>query len=199
MRSQKRIFLLLLFCVSLTLLCKAQTFEVTPPSFALKTNFLSWATGTINIGGEARIANRYTLNLSAGYNPWTFSENRKWKHVSVMPELRYWTCEPFTGHFFGAHLLYAHYNAGNFKLPFDLFPGLESERWEGNMYGAGLSYGYSLYLSPRWSLEGTIGAGYIYLDHDRYECVKCGDLKGSSTTHYFGPTKAAISLIYILK
>lgn len=195
----KQGFLILLLCTCFSGLCRSQNFEVTPPTFALKTNALSWATGTFNAGGEFRLSNRYTLSLFAGYNPWSFEDNKKWKNIHVMPELRYWTCSPFGGHFFGAHLLYSHYNAGNLKLPFSLFPELETERWEGDMFGAGLSYGYSFYLSPRWSLEATIGVGYAYLTYDRFKCAECGERLGDSAQHYFGPTKAGISLIYIIK
>ena len=41
--------------------------------------------------------------------------------------------------------------------------------------------------------------GYIYTNYDKYECATCGKFKGSQDKHYFGPTKAGISLIYIIK
>lgn len=195
----KQVLFILLFLVCLSFSVEGQSFEVGSPHFALKTNALSWASGTFNAGGELRVSDRYTVSLFAGYNPWTFSDNKKWKHVSVLPELRYWTCSPFSGHFIGAHLLYSHYNASNLKLPFSLFPDLENERWEGDVYGVGLSYGYSFYVGPRWSLEATVGVGYAYLSYDRYECVECGEWLGSSSKHYFGPTKLGVSLIYLLK
>ena len=54
-------------------------------------------------------------------------------------------------------------------------------------------------MGKRWNLEATIGLGYIYTTYDKYECVTCGKFKGSNDKHYFGPTKAGISLIYIIK
>ena len=63
----------------------------------------------------------------------------------------------------------------------------------------GISYGYSWILGKRWNIEATIGFGYAYSNYDKYDCATCGRFKGSQDKHYFGPTKAGISLIYIIK
>lgn len=164
------------------------------PGIGLKTNLVYDATATFNLGAEFRLSDYLTLDASINYNPWTFSENRKYKHLLIQPELRYWIHEPFNGHFLGSHLLYSRYNAGN--LPFG---SLRDSRYQGNAYGVGFSYGYQWLLSSRWSMEATLGMGYIYLDYTRYDCQTCGRRTGESHKNYFGPTKAGISLIYILK
>ncbi|GAA6252712.1 DUF3575 domain-containing protein [Bacteroides thetaiotaomicron] len=157
------------------------------------------AVTTFNLGAEFRLSPYLTLDVSGSYNPWTFSDNKKIKHVSVQPELRYWLYEPFNGHFLGAHLLYTYYNVGGVRLPLGIFPELKDYRFQGNGYGAGFSYGYQWLLSNRWNLEATFGFGYLYLDHRRYECRTCGDKVGRESKHYFGPTKVGLSLIYVLK
>ena len=86
------------------------------PVFAIKTNALYWATTTPNLGIEIGLSDKFTLDLSGNYNPWTFSDSRKLKHWLVQPELRYWTCERFNGHFFGLHAHYAEYNVGGIKM-----------------------------------------------------------------------------------
>ena len=68
---------------------------------ALKTNALYWATTTLNAGVEVKVAPKWTLGLTAGYNPFTYSNNTKLKHVLVEPEARYWLCSPYAGHFVG--------------------------------------------------------------------------------------------------
>ncbi len=166
----------------------------TLPGIGLKTNLLYDATTTFNLGAEFKLSDYLTLDASLNYNPWTFSENRKFKHILIQPELRYWIYEPFNGHFLGTHLLYSHYNAGN--LPFG---SLRDNRYQGNAFGLGFSYGYQWVLSSRWSLEATLGMGYAYLDYTRYDCQTCGEKTGEGHKNYFGPTKAGISLIYILK
>ena len=66
---------------------------------ALKTNLLYDATTTINLGAEAQIAPKWSLDLSGNFNGWTFSDGKRWKHWMVQPEARYWFCEPLGGHF----------------------------------------------------------------------------------------------------
>ena len=59
---------------------------------AVKTNLLYDATATLNLGAEIGLAPRWTLDLSANYNPFSFSDNRKWKHWMAQPEARKWFC-----------------------------------------------------------------------------------------------------------
>lgn len=165
------------------------------PRLVVKTNLLYDATSTFNLGVEIKTGRRLTLDVPFNYNPWTFSDNRKWKHWLVQPELRYWLCEPFYGHFLGVHTHYGQYNVG--RLPFG--GPLRRYRYEGWLTGAGVSYGYHLMLSGRWSVEGSLGLGYAYLRYDKYECRHCGEFLDRSRKHYFGVTKAAVSLIYVIR
>ncbi len=168
--------------------------------FAAKTNLLYWAGTTPNIGAEIGLAKQWTLEMSAGLNPWTFNkeENTKMKHWMVKPEVRYWLCERFNGHFFGFHTGYAFYNISGIDLLFTN-KNTKDYRYQGWATGVGLSYGHSWILSPRWNLEATLGLGYIFTKFDRYDCATCGKFRGTRDKHYFGPTKAGISLIYHLK
>ena len=77
----------------------------------VKSNLLYDVTGTLNFGMEFSLDYEWTLDVSANYNAWNFSPTRKMKHWLLQPELRWWGCEPFSGHFFGIH---AH--AGQFNL-----------------------------------------------------------------------------------
>lgn len=44
-----------------------------------------------------------------------------------------------------------------------------------------------------------IGAGWIHADYDKYDCPHCGEWQGAGKKDYFGVTKAAVSLIYLIK
>ena len=136
--------------------------------------------------------------MSADYNAWDFSKGRKWRHLMVQPEARYWFCERFNGHFFGLHTGYGEYNISRVRVPF-LKKSMRDHRYQGWATGLGISYGYSWLLGKRWNLEATLGFGYVYTKFDRYECATCGEFRGSNDRHYFGPTKAGISIIYIIK
>ena len=98
--------------------------------------------------------------------------------------------------FFGLHAHYADYNVGGLKF---LSKNMENHRYQGNLYGAGLSYGYQWLLSDRWSMEAVLGIGWAHLDYDKYPCATCGTILKSETKDYFGVTKAAISIIYFIK
>ena len=191
MKDMKRIlFFLMLFVGTMSL--QAQ-------KVAVKTNLLYDATATINLGAEVGLAPKWTLDLSGNYNGWDWSDNKKWKHWMAQPEARYWFCEAFNGHFLGAHLLGGQYNVGGLDLPFGIYDGLKDHRYEGWYVGGGLVYGYQWLLGKRWSLEAALGIGYVRAWYDRYECPHCGEWQGSGEKNYFAVTKAAISLIYVIK
>lgn len=165
------------------------------PVFALKSNLLYDATGTFNLGFEVKTGRQFTLDVPVNYNPWTFHDNRKWKHFLIQPELRYWLCEPFHKHFLGIHGHYGQYNVGN--LPFG--GSLKEYRYDGWLLGGGVTYGYHKMLSSRWSIEATLGVGYAYLKYDKFDCERCGKQLTGDKKHYMGVTKAAVSLIYVIK
>lgn len=168
--------------------------------FAVKTNLFYDATATINLGAEVALSPKWTLEASANYNNWIMPREQRWKHWLVQPEGRYWLCNKFIGHFFGFHLLGGQYNFGNLQNDIRFlgsdFSVLSDNRVQGWFVGAGVAYGYSWALSRHWNLEFEIGVGYAYTVYDRYPCAVCGDLLEHGDHHYFGPTKAAINLVY---
>lgn len=168
---------------------------------AVKTNLLYDATATINAGVEVAIAPRWTLDISGNFNGWNQSHQRRWKHWLVQPEARYWFCDPFAGHFLGMHLHGGQYNVGGLDNSISFlgtdFSGLSDYRYQGWFLGAGVAYGYSVILGRHWNMEFEIGIGYAYTRYDQFNCVGCGrKIKEDQDHHYFGPTKAAINLIY---
>lgn len=47
-------------------------------------------------------------------------------------------------------------------------------RYEGFLYGAGLSYGYQWVVGRRWNIEAMLGVGYIRSEYDRYVWKRAG-------------------------
>jgi hypothetical protein len=164
------------------------------PVVTLQTNLLYDATTSMNLGLEFKTGKHFSFKLPVTYNPWEFSDNQKFKFILTQPELRWWTCEPFSGHFFGLHGHYSFFNVGAVGTEY-----MKNYRFQGQLFGAGISYGYQFYLAPRWSLEASIGAGYARMEYDQYECETCGQYIKTESKNYFGPTQAGISLIYIIK
>ena len=172
---------------------------------SVKTNLLyGGLTGTPNLGAEFGLSPRLTLDVSGGYNPFGLSgskaDNKKLVHWIVQPELRYWTCRRFGGHFFGVHALYSDYNISGKKLPLLFGSGSQAYRFQGTAVGGGLSYGYQWVIGKHWNIEFTLGAGAVYMKHDKYDCARCGDkIRSGQRRMYYGPTKAGITLVYVIK
>jgi len=166
------------------------------PSLGVKSNLLYWATTSPNFGVEFRVAPRWTLEGTVGWNPWAFSGQRTLEHWLVKPEARYWFCRAFEGGFLGMHLLYGQFDAGN--LPMFNRQAIYDHTYDGRGAGAGLTGGYHFPLGRRWGLELSAGAGYLYLDYDKYRCEACRDYVGHYRRNWFGPTKAALNFIYLI-
>ena len=166
----------------------------------VKTNLLYDATLSPNLGVEFRLAPHWSLDVSGNFNPFTFSDGRKWKHWMVQPEARYWLCDATAGHFLAVHALGGKFNFGNLPFARNLvydFGDLRDHRYQGWAAGAGVAYGYSWILGKHWNLEAELGIGWIHADYDRFECAGCGRKTGSGRKDMFLPTKAAINIIYV--
>lgn len=185
-----------------SLLVRAQT------NVAIKTNLLYDATLTPNIGAEARVGLKNTVNLVYGLNAWTFGsgeDTKKAKHWVLMPEYRWWTCSVFNGHFIGVHAMGGQFNAANVNLPVPgfFFSGdnlrrmVKDYRAQGSFAGAGVTYGYQWIMSRHLNLEAEVGVGYNHVWYDKYACGECGSKLDNGGTNYFGVTKIGLSLLYI--
>jgi hypothetical protein len=213
--------------IYLCLLCYfVVTTTVYSQKAAVKSNILYDATGTFNIGGEYAINKTYSVNLSANFNGWALKPPQAWKHYLVQPEFRYWLRETFNEHYVGAHLLYTGFDVERMSLPFF---GFERKYLyvDGVGYGAGLSYGYQLYLTPHFNIEFSIGLGYLHLKYYKFDYKSGSEAnkipEGHQTYHsvnglyydkgavdsnnrpinplmrsYIGPTQIGVTLVYII-
>ena len=182
------------------LLCCIHTLRA--QDVAVKTNLLSDAVLSPNAGIEIGLAPRWTLDITGQFNGWTMSHDRRWKHATLQPELRYWLCDRFAGHFVGVHAHGGQFNMGGLSNGISLlgtdFSRLSHSRFQGWFVGAGVGYGYSWILNRHLNIEGEIGVGYSYTRFDRFRCAGCGKKEETDKTHhYIGPTKAAVNLVYL--
>lgn len=114
----------------------------------------------------------------------------------VQPEARYWLHEKFNGHYFGVHGVYMDYDMKDVNF---ISVMKKDYAYDGNGYGAGISYGYQLYLSPHWNIEFSAGLGFIHFEYDKSAYPSSGDVAYKYRNNYFGPTKLGISIVYIIK
>ncbi len=158
----KKVILLLAFA--------AMTASTGAQKVAVKNNVVYDVLATPNLGVElGRDGRRPSI-----YRVITIRSRRttaKCSSTGWWPEFRYWLCERFNGHFFGVHLLGGEYNISKVKLPFGLARDGKEHRYDGWYVGGGFSYGYQWMLARgKWSIEATVGVGYVRFDYDKYGC-----------------------------
>ena len=194
MRSRKKkitivIFLLMVVCHS------AFSQQV-----AVKTNLLYDAATTPNLGLEVGLDKKHTVQVFYGLNPWKFDhgEDQKFvKHWVVNPEFRHWFCHRFNGSFLGIHAFGGQFNAYGVKPPFGWWDELRDYRHEGWFVGGGIAYGYQWVISRHWNFEASIGVGAAYIGYEKFNCGECGAKVDDGHKVYIGPTKAALSFLYM--
>lgn len=181
----------IIFCVSL---------GASAQKVGIKTNLISDAATTPNLGLEFRMHPKWTFDFSGQLNAWNIHE-RRWRHWMVQPEFRYWFCETFQGSFIGFHALGGQYNVGNINANFKFlgtdFAQLKDHRFQGWDVGAGVLYGYAWMLGKHWNMEAVIGVGWIRLWYDKFPCTVCGTKEASGRHDYFGPTKLSLAIEYL--
>lgn len=176
-------------------------FKTGSPVLNVKTDLLyAAASQAVNAAAEIAVGRKTTLELSLGGNFWNKSgdkrDNRKLWHVMVRPEFRYWLCERFNGHFLGVNATYGRYDISRHNM---LWMFDKEFRYDGNAWGAGITYGYHYMLNKRWGLELTVGVGFAAMSYDKYESKRNGALIEHENDFYFGPTRAGISIVYLIK
>lgn len=157
--------------------------------WAIKSNALYLAAGVTNIGGEYAFHHHWSVDLPLVYSPYTLARTYRMRFLYIQPEARYWLDRPMKGHFFGVHL-----HAGVFNVSLDNKNRYQSEK---GFHGAGISYGYAMPLSRRWSMEFTVGVGYAFTKYCTYYNVPNGlRYEKDRPYNYWGLTKLGLNFVY---
>ena len=189
------------------------------PLLAVKTNLLFDAAMAPNVELEVPLGrtgkwSRWSLmaemwfpwwrmceNEDGFYNPYLRFDQRPTRKALEMLtgglELRYWfwprcngTRPWLSGTFIGIYAA-----GGKYDLEW------KSEGSQGEFVSAGISIGHSWAIARHWNLELSAAAGYVYTPY-RYYQAEFDDThliyRYTNRKHLFLPTKAKISLVYIL-
>ncbi|MBQ0103817.1 MAG: DUF3575 domain-containing protein [Prevotellaceae bacterium] len=176
----------------------AMASTVAEAQIAIKNNLIYDVNRTPNLGVEIGLSPKTTAQVFYGINPWKYSDDKQMRHWVVMPEYRWWTCSRFNGHFFGIHAMGGEFNVQNMKDTFGLIKeDIEHRRYEGWFIGGGITYGYQWILNKHWNIEASVGFGYDYIQYKEYECGECGAFTTKDHSNYVGPTKLALSMLYL--
>lgn len=153
---------------------------------AVKTNALEWAIASPNIGFEFVVGRKLSVELSAGGN--FLNSSKRINYVRLQPEVRYWFERPLVHHFVGLTSLFAQDNIH-----------IDHKHFDGDLIGAGVTYGYNWVLGERWNIEATLGIGVVKYRQFKW---KEGELKPedpNDTGVSIVPIKAGLSLSYIIR
>ena len=155
----------------------------------------AWITPNLRLG--VQVAPQWSVGLTAGYRPWPSDDatTRKWRHLLLSPDVRFWTDSVNVHHFFGANLIYSHYNVADVTFPFGLYKGVRNERRQGDLAALGVFYGYSWPLGRFWNLEALVGVAVGYTKFKRYECTHCGKKLDDESKPVAIP-QAALNVVY---
>lgn len=201
----KKTLLTFLLCFAVASVGYAQNVAVKVNGLGLGTfaGFGQWSP-TPNLGVEVALSPKLTLDIDGFLNPFKFGDNKSTRFWAAQPELRYWFCNKFDGHFIGLHGQYADYQ--NF--------GMRKYVYDGWLAGAGLSYGYVLPLSFRWKLEFNLGFGWNKIDNDTRWLRESSlgrpiedygpdfgnvEYVAPLKKNYWGITRAGINIIFVIR
>lgn len=203
-----RVNLTSLLFVLTGLTCQAQTADTVrhdpfPATLALKTNMLYDVALVPNVGAELYIGGRWTIGADLFFT-WLSKESRDWfwqGYGGYFTIRRYFgpplnskhstfTSQLLSGHHLGIYAL---------GLTYDVAFGGRGYQADKFGFGGGVEYGYSWPVSRKLCLDFSIGVGFQDGEYKTYD-PQDGHYVWQSTSkrHWFGPTKAEISLKWLL-
>ncbi len=152
--------------------------------FAVKSNALGLAAGTVNAGVEVAVAKQWSVEVSGYWNPVETDRFRS-KVWFVQPAVY----EHFAGHFVAVHPAYGRYDVGGDRF-----------HRRGWLAGLGASYGYSWLLTKRWNFTAEGGIGLYYM-RDRRDNYVTDDWSPVTIVHarrvMLAPSKLEVSFSYL--
>lgn len=175
-----------------------------PFYMSLRTNLLYDAAALPTLGAEFYLGKNLSIAAEWTYGWWDRDRtHRYWRAYGGDIELRWWFGKaahrkPLTGHHIGVY-------AGVVTYDFEFgargymggIPG--GTLWDRCMRTAGVEYGYSLPIANRLNLDFTIGIGYLGGKYVKYDPEQDFYVwKSTNRLAWFGPTKAEISLVWLI-
>lgn len=192
--SIRRITLVALcaLCVLCTNPLKAQT------RVDLRTNLLTWAVGSPGLGVSLGIGPCWQVGIDGSYGNWNVSHRSTAIRISTAGAEARRYLQPATedknacrGIYLGLDTRYTHFNHR-----------LTDIGREGDLITAGILVGYTFCLGhPRWSLDASLGCGYIHRNYERYTWYEpAQDFRylDTRTRNGFGLTNLSVSIAYRL-
>lgn len=164
---------------------------------AFKTNLLYDAVLIPNLGVEFNIYKNLTIYGDLMYADWNIPA----KHI-------YWDlygAQVGVRKYFGkiaSHRSFSGHHAGIYglALAYDFQAGNIGQQTPLLNMGAGIDYGYSFPVTLGFNIDIEVGIGYLGGKYYEYAVLEGhNSWRGTIKRNYFGPTKASVSLVWLIK
>lgn len=162
--------------------------------WSVSTNMIDYAAlGTANAEISVGVDRHVSLDLEGRFNPWTFNEGEgeqfQNRNIGGLFGVRYWPWHVFAGWWYRGSAQYERYNRGG--LIFDTAE-------EGEAYGVGFSFGYSLLLTGWLNVDFGIGLWGGQKNYVVYACPQCGRIVEDGQKWFVAPDdlRIAFSIIF---
>ena len=178
--------------------------EIPSYSWALKTNLLYDAALVPNVGAEFYLGKNWSVGTNLMYAWWkNDASNKFWRVYGGDIYARKWFGQkaeenPFVGHHAG---VYAQMMTYDFCLGDKGYMGGQpgGNIWDKLSFAVGVEYGYSLPIASRLNLDFTLGIGYLQGVYQEYIPEDdCYVWQATKNRKWWGPTKAEVSLVWLL-
>lgn len=167
-----------------------------PFYMSVRTNMLYDALLIPTLGGEFYLGADLSVAGQWSYAWWSRdSSHRYWRFYGGDLGLRWWFGrhagnKPLTGHHLG---LFGQ------LFTYDIETGGKGEMGAKFNYGGGIEYGFALPVARRLNIDFSIGLGYITGKYYKYTPIDSHYVwQSTHTRRWFGPTKAEISLVWLI-
>lgn len=158
---------------------------------ALKTNLLYDAVLMPSLEVEYHLTDRWSVAVEGDVAWWRNTPAHKYYQIAtISPEARYWfkTRRRWHGHYAGIFAGGSWYDLENGG------PG-----YRGDIWMAGVSYGYMFPVSRSLSFEAGIGVGFLHTEYEEYNPYEGHNVyRQTSRTDYFGPVKLKFAFVWRL-
>lgn len=167
-----------------------------PYCFAVRTNVLYDALLLPTLGVEWRLNRDLGIKLDGSLAWWGGEHGKVQKMWLLNPEVRWYLLRD-KRFYVGASANYGKYNIYKYALG-----GIMSKDtgYQGDLWGAGLTIGYQLYLSRRFSVDFNLGLGYTRSEYDSFRMIDGMRVykDRNQSKNFWGPTQAGISLVWTI-
>ncbi len=161
----------------------------------VSTSLPAWCAAIVNVAGEWAFSDRWSADLGVAYSAWDYGQSiRKFRTLSLRPEMRYWFGCGHRGLFIESHMAMIYYNVA---LP----------KWEWRIQdagghhpalggGIGVGYRFDITGNGRWSMECALGGGVYALRYDRFANRPGGKLHDTVSRTWVGIDHVSLSFVY---